>query len=77
MIKAQHEGLISHEVFNNVQQIIDGKPRLPLKYNSIVEEFAVEGGVRCPRCGKNMTGSASKGRHGGKFFLLPLRIRLP
>jgi site-specific DNA recombinase len=68
LIKAQHEGLISHEVFNNVQQILDGKRIHPLKYNAIVEQLPLRGFLKCPRCGKNMTGSASKGRHGGKFY---------
>ena len=68
LIKAQHEGLISHELFDNVQKMLDGKRINPLKYNTIVEELPLRGFLKCPRCGKNMTGSASKGRHGGKFF---------
>ena len=68
LIKSQHEGLVSHEVFDNVQQILNGKRIHPLKYNAIVEELPLRGFLKCPRCGKNMTGSASKGRHGGKFF---------
>lgn len=68
LIKAQHEGLITHEVFDNVQKMLDGKRINSLKYNTIFDELPLRGFLRCPRCGKNMTGSASRGKLGGIFF---------
>ncbi len=77
LIKAQHEGLISHELFDNVQQMLDGKRINPLKYNTIVEELPLRGFLRCPRCGKNMTGSASRGKLGGRFFYYHCSLGCP
>ena len=55
-------------MFSNVQQLLNGKRKYPLKHNTIVEELPLRGFLECPRCGRNLTGSASRGRGGAKFF---------
>ena len=51
--------------------------KVPLKGQTIVlifgtsiirDEFPLRGYLICPQCNRNLTGSASKGRAGGKFF---------
>ena len=67
-IDAKHEPLISEDVFYKVQDILTGRvTNLPSKYTTKREELPLRGFLTCPKCGKNLTGSASKGRN-GKFF---------
>jgi site-specific DNA recombinase len=67
VVKGIHEPIISEELFEQVQRVMDGKRRnWPLKQNAR-EEFPLRGHLICPRCGKKLTGSSSKG-NGGKYF---------
>lgn len=62
-VEGQHDGIISEELFGQVQEILDGRGR---KYRPKIEsrdEFPLRGFIICPRCGKLLTGSKSKGRH--------------
>lgn len=64
MVKGQHEPLISEAQFENVQAILDGRKkrvRANVKMLSDVH-LPLRGFLVCPKCGKNLTGSASKGR---------------
>ena len=57
-----HEPLVSRELFDKVQEIIDGKrPTVtPRKRNN--PDFPLRRFIRCPKCGKFMTSSFSKGK---------------
>ena len=64
-----HEPLIDTATFYAVQDIIEGrKKNLPNKYSTVRDELPLRGFLACPRCGRNLTGSASRGKLGGKFF---------
>ena len=62
----QHEPLISESLFYRVQEVIEGrKRRFEKKGTKAVSprSLALRGFLICPKCGKVMTGSASRGRH--------------
>ena len=59
-IKGIHEGIIDTEVFYNVQDILRGK-RKPYQGKTKGEDLPLKGHLRCHKCGRVMTGSASKG----------------
>lgn len=67
-IEGKHEGLISEELFYQVQDILNGRKKaFPVKYSAQRDELPLRGFMGCPICGKNLTGSASKGRT-SKFY---------
>lgn len=63
-VKGQHEALISEELFNQVQRILEGRSRKPVSQAKILSDinFPLRGFLVCPKCGGKITGSASKGR---------------
>ncbi len=65
-----HEGLISDELFYDVQDIFLGrsKKNFPNKIKTVRDELPLRGYLECPRCAKPLTGSASTGRSGVKFY---------
>ena len=65
--KGTHEPLISEELFYTVQDILDGRKRnIPTK-NTKKEELPLRGFLICRKCGKILTGSASRG-NGGRYY---------
>ena len=64
-----HEAIVDEEIFYAVQDILDGrKKKMPNKFQTVRDEFPLRGYLTCPKCNRNLTASASKGRAGGKFF---------
>ncbi|WP_168732819.1 zinc ribbon domain-containing protein [Flavobacterium supellecticarium] len=61
-IDGAHEPLISSVLFGKVQMVIDKRKRKTSKRKVLCEELILRGFLSCPECGKNLTGSASKGR---------------
>ncbi len=64
LVDGQHEALISEKLYNDIQDAIDGKrkrqrPNVRELSNSA---FELRGFLKCTKCGKALTGSASKGR---------------
>jgi site-specific DNA recombinase len=62
-VKGQHEPIISEELYEEVQDTLDGRGR---KYRPKIEtqgEFPLRGFLVCPRCGRLLTASKSKGRN--------------
>lgn len=68
IVDGTHEGLISEDLFYEAQDALEGRKRknMPSKHSNH-EELQLRGFLRCTKCGKNLTGSASKG-HGGKYY---------
>ena len=58
-----HEPLINEKLFNDVQDILSGRRRSFPTKQTAVEELPLRGFLKCSRCGANLTGSKSKGRH--------------
>ena len=68
IVDGLHEPLVTEELFDRVQDIMDGKrrkqPKLtkPLKPEYYLRKFLV-----CPHCGRAITGATSKGGSGGEY----------
>ena len=64
LVQGQHEPLISEELFHKVQSIVDGNKRAERPNTKILSDvnLPLRGFLVCPDCGRNLTGSASKGR---------------
>jgi site-specific DNA recombinase len=66
-VKATHEPIISEELFEEVQDVLNGrKKNYPVKH-CLQEQLPLRGFLECPRCGKTLTGSASRG-NGGRYY---------
>lgn len=66
LVDGIHEGIISNDLFEKVQRVLDGKSKVkskPLKINSA---FPLRGYLICPKCNKILTASRSKG-NGGQY----------
>ncbi|MNE37503.1 Recombinase [compost metagenome] len=66
LIQGQHESLISESLFYKVQDILMGRKK---QYGTPVvspEMLPLRGFLKCPKCTRMLTGSASKGRN--KYF---------
>jgi len=62
-----HEPLIEKSLFDEVQDALSGRfPNRPTK-NTLKEELPLRGLLECRLCGKNLSGSASRG-NGGKYY---------
>ncbi|MFY9307989.1 MAG: recombinase family protein [Bacteroidia bacterium] len=67
IVKGSHEPIISEDLFYTVQDILDGRKRNVPTKNTRKEELPLRGFLICPKCGRLLTGSASKG-NGGRYF---------
>ncbi|WP_090473736.1 recombinase family protein [Mucilaginibacter sp. OK268] len=63
LVQGQHEPIISEGLFYRVQDILNGKKRVRLVKMTTEDSLPLRGFLLCPKCGKQLTGSASKGRH--------------
>lgn len=67
IVNALHEPIISEELFYEVQNVLSGKKKIAVKHSKSRDELPLRGYLICNSCGKNLTGSSSKG-NGGKYF---------
>ena len=58
---AKHEPLVSFEIWEKVQDRLNGKPRAPIR-KDINADFPLRGFIICDDCGNPMTAAWSKGR---------------
>ena len=68
LVQGQHEPIISEKLFYDVQDILDGKKRIQLVKSTTTENLPLRGFLLCPKCGKQLTGSASKGRNSYYYY---------
>lgn len=62
LVPGQHEALISEGLFNQVIDVLDGRrKKSAIKIRSI-EELPLRGFLICLKCGRMLSGSASKGK---------------
>jgi len=61
--KGQHEGLISFETFQKIQDNLEGRKRGPAARADFNEDFPLRGFVDCECCGNSMTAAWSKGKY--------------
>ncbi len=63
LVDGLHEPIISEELFYIVQDILDGRGRNHRPKIITNKEFPLRGFLICPKCGKMLTGSKSRGRN--------------
>jgi site-specific DNA recombinase len=71
IVEGLHEGIVSEELFNEVQLVLSGRKKKLNKHNCTVkdrEELPLRGLLSCSNCGNHVTGSASKSKSGKKHF---------
>ena len=68
LVEGQHEAIISEALFYEVQDVLKGKKRIQLVKTSTNDNLPLRGFLICPKCGKQLTGSASKGRHSYYYY---------
>jgi DNA invertase Pin-like site-specific DNA recombinase len=57
--KAEHEGIVSEEVFHKAQAILDGAGR-ELVFNGLNPEYVLRGLLKCSLCGAAMTPASTR-----------------
>ncbi|RZJ78393.1 MAG: recombinase family protein, partial [Chryseobacterium sp.] len=67
-VQGQHEPLISEILFNRVQEVITRKKPVVKTTIASLDELPLRGFLACPQCGKNLTGSPSKGKSRYYFY---------
>src|SRR6185312_13894197 len=68
-VEGIHQGIIDENIFYEVQDVLTGRKRnIPNKIQTVRDELPLRGYLECPRCGRSLTGSASTGRSGEKFY---------
>ena len=59
IFKASHEPLISTELFDEIQNVLNGRKRKFSTRQTVKEELPLRGYLQCKQCGSKLTGSAS------------------
>ncbi|WP_121461052.1 recombinase family protein [Chryseobacterium defluvii] len=68
-VLGQHEPIISERKFNEVQEILDGRRRkFPKPKIVSLDKLPLRGFLKCPKCQRMLTGSASKSRLGRYYY---------
>lgn len=62
LVPGQHQPLISESLFNEVIDVLEGRKRKNLVKIRSIDELPLRGFLICPKCGRTMSGSASKGK---------------
>lgn len=62
-VRGQHEPIISEALFYQVQDVLDGRGRRYRLKVMAADSLPLRGFLICPKCGKLLSGSASKGRN--------------
>ena len=68
IVQGLHEPLISPATFRKIQSILNVKQRTAAKANKLNPELPLRGHLKCPSCGRNLTGSGSRGKSGKRHF---------
>lgn len=69
-----HDAIVSPDLFWRVQDILKGRKRKTKEWSTKDENLPLRGHITCSKCGRPLTGSASTGRHGGKYYYYHCRL---
>jgi site-specific DNA recombinase len=61
-VQGQHEPLVSEELFYEAQDVLHGRRRPKVVKQAVRDTFPLRNFLTCPKCGKTVTASSSKGR---------------
>ena len=67
-VKGTYPPIISEQLFNKVQDILDGRKPVITPHDFENPNFPLKQFLLCPNCGKPLTGSTSLGRNKKKFY---------
>jgi DNA invertase Pin-like site-specific DNA recombinase len=68
LVKGKHEPIVSEALFNEVQDVLNGKKRKAINLrHGMKEEYPLRGNLICHQCGRILTASSSKG-NGGMYY---------
>lgn len=62
LVQGTHEPIISEELFYTVQDVLCGRKKPKTVKQAVHEEFPLRNFLVCPKCGRLITASRSKGR---------------
>ena len=65
--RGDFEPLVSEQTFYRAQAVSEGRIQVAAPRRRNHPDFPLRGFVRCETCGRSLTGSWSKGRHGGYY----------
>ena len=68
LVPGLHEPIVSESLFYQVQEVLEGKKRIQFVKISTDDNLPLRGFLLCPKCGKQLTGSASKGRSNYYYY---------
>ncbi|NVM65079.1 DNA invertase Pin-like site-specific DNA recombinase/transcription elongation factor Elf1 [Mucilaginibacter sp. SG538B] len=60
IVEAQHQSIITESLFEKAQEVLDGRKRQKTQV-VVPSRISLRGFLRCPKCNRMLTGSASKG----------------
>ncbi len=68
IVQGKHQPLISEALFNEVQDVLNGRKRKPQgRRYGMKDEYTLRGSLICQQCGRILTGSSARG-NGGLYF---------
>lgn len=67
-VQGLHQPIISEALFYDVQDYLNGKKKMYRTKVGGMDTLHLRGHLICPKCGKILTGSASKGRNGKYYY---------
>lgn len=68
IVEGQHKGIISESLFQEVQDVLNGRKKVQRTKMLSDEMLPLRGFLTCPTCGKTLTGSASRGRNARYYY---------
>jgi site-specific DNA recombinase len=66
-VRGNHEPLVSQDLFDRVQERLEGKTNGKTEHKKLNEDFPLKGFLRCAGCGRNLTAGWARGKSGQKF----------
>lgn len=67
-VPGQHEAIITEALFYDAQDVLDGKKKKQRTKLTVDDRIPLRGFLICPRCGRMLTGSGSRGRKLRYFY---------
>lgn len=68
VVEGKHQGIIDENLFNKVQIIRKGRVKKQQKVKPQSQDYFLKDFLKCPKCGKGMLASKSKGKMGQQYF---------
>jgi site-specific DNA recombinase len=67
-VQGTHEPIISEATFYEAQDVMNGRKKVNKVKRTSSDELPLRGFLKCPKCGRNLSGSPSKGKYRWYFY---------